>query len=197
MYKIGAIIGIFLASTGVSMACSLAPTADRMKSIEENYANDKYSYVFLGTVAQVESGSGGMEYLIDIDHNYRGDLSDSIELTTPGHSCGSFYSLGDVQVWFLTDASYVDELKPQYRFNTLALARAQMEELTANQVVSGDKQEVEQGIEGNVPYVQGPSSAPEEGFVGPQSPPPAPAFEEAPTTPWYQRITSWIASLFK
>ncbi|MFW0871154.1 MAG: hypothetical protein ACKKL4_01715 [Patescibacteria group bacterium] len=188
MYKIPIIIGVFLASAGVAMGCSFTPDADRMKSIEENYANQKYQNIFLGQVKEVEKASDnttGPQYLIAVTQSYRGEVMGDLEITSAAHSCGSFYQEGDIMIWFLSDdLGYVDERNPQYRFDSLEDAKSHMIQI------------VQSNGEVDAPWVQGPTTNPGDGFVGPSTPPPSTPESES-SLPWYKRIFEWILGLFK
>jgi hypothetical protein len=161
-----------------------------MKTIEENFANEQYQHVLLGEVTSVRElpGTQGPEYTIEVAATYRGEASGNIELDSAAHSCGSLYNKGDIYVWYLDEPDYVDELNPQYRFDSLEQARDRMSEFIQSQESSA-----------NEPYVEGPTTAPGVGFVGPQSPPPGQ--ETAGNTetemPWYQKLWAWIRGLFK
>lgn len=191
MYRLVAAIGIFVASAGVAMACSLTPDADRMKTIEENFSNTEYQHVFTGRVESVQEvqGAQGPQYTIAIAESYRGDVDGEVVIGSAAHSCGSFYTQGDILVWFLDKPDYVDELNPQYRFNSIEAAQARMSDLRSSE---------QEGSPTNTPHVAGPTSAPGVGFVGPQSPPPGQEeMQEEESESWYQRLFSWIQGLFK
>lgn len=125
---------VFLFSVSFASACSFTPDADRMQSPESNI--EKYSHIILATVSGVEEMGQfeGNSYVFDIAQYYKGDLfrdavDNQIKLTSPGHSCGSFFGEGQVGLFFLNDTTSIDEANPQYFYDSLEAARLEIGEL--------------------------------------------------------------------
>lgn len=129
-------VAVFVCSATIAWGCSLAPEADRMQPIEVNFNNRSYTNVFMGTVVSREDGDvpEGPTYTIEVGETYRGNLSGTIEVSSAGHSCGSFYDEGTQMIWFMkSDTSYVDETNPQYRVSS----RQEAQELVDGIAVEG------------------------------------------------------------
>lgn len=113
-----------------------------MQPIEVNFNNETYTNVFVGTVRAVDEGNlpNGPTYTIEVGNTYRGNVSGTIEVSTAGHSCGSFYGEGVSMIWFMQDdTTYVDETNPQYRVNTVSEADAMIRAIdVATNTSTGD-----------------------------------------------------------
>lgn len=117
------LLATFFLSAGVASACSLAPDADRLKDPSENIAS--YSNIFIASVSEVIELEefAGREFTFDIVKTYKGSAPTT--LTTPGHSCGSFLSEGQIILIFMDEgATELDEATPQYVYESTADALA-------------------------------------------------------------------------
>jgi len=114
---------VFLFSVGFASACSFTQDADRMQPVEANIS--KYEHIFVATIVkkQEQEEFAGNEYTFDIQKIYKGGVlkgsqNNNIQVSSPGHSCGSFYEVGQVGLFFMNDITTIDEANPQYFFET-------------------------------------------------------------------------------
>ncbi len=133
---------IFLFSASFAAACSFTPDADRMQSAEDNVS--KYQYVFVGKVLEKREleDFSGTEYIFEVDNFHKGTIYEFIDrfdhrrhtVTSPGHSCGSFFEVGTVGVFFTNDPFMIDESNPQYFFNSVEEAKEKADSLFSTTV---------------------------------------------------------------
>jgi len=188
----------FLSISGAS-ACSFSQDADRFQTAESNF--DKYETIFLGEVAQVTELGGfeGRSFEFQVLETLKGEQKTTREVTSAAHSCGSFFSVGQIGLFFLSeDVTQIDESNPRYLYSSFVEANQAIAELIVREV-SENTQQVEPVIpEGTL---IGPKTSPLDGFVEPSGPPP---FDNSPQeeavvqkkTNFFEKIRVFISGLF-
>ncbi len=143
---------IFLCTFSIASACSFTADADRIQPAESNI--EKYDYAFVATIVEKKELEefAGNEYTFNIHNFYVGAVIGFDETTgykqtiaSPGHSCGSFYSIGQVGLFFTNDMENIDESNPQYFFET------KQEALEQSSVVFSNRPEP---VDPNTPFEQ-------------------------------------------
>ncbi len=135
MSKIISIIIAFF-SPMIVFGCSFTPDADRAQSAEANVS--KYPTIFVATVAEKKELSDfvGNTYSFDVVKTYKGNHLKTRKLSSPGHSCGSFFGVGQVGLFFLgEDETTIDEANPQYYFESIDQAITKADEIFTQEVV--------------------------------------------------------------
>ncbi len=111
---------LFLLSFSFTSACSFGPGADRAQPLESNIS--KYPTIIVATVTKVvqHEQSAGRTYEFTIAKTLKGEHQAVRKISTPGHSCGSWYEEGRVGVFFLhEDATTIQEGNPQYYYKSI------------------------------------------------------------------------------
>ena len=105
--------------SGVAAACSFAPGSPVTLSSEENYPN--FDNVTIVTIEQKNEliGRAGTEYVLRVDKSYKGNSPNKIRVTSPGHSCGFFGSVGQTFVWMTNDTNTIEEGQPKYFYESV------------------------------------------------------------------------------
>jgi len=116
-----AIIFSFLFAQAV-FGCSFTGDADLFKTAEENYPN--YKFVLSGTISNKEGDSPeGNQYTFDIRGSHKSQvINETIIISSPGHSCGFFGSVGQHMLFFTNELGSIDEANPKYFFDSADLA---------------------------------------------------------------------------
>ncbi len=113
---------VLCATPIVAVACSFSEDADRMKPASENIG--KYNIVFIAQVINKEEKNSyeGIVYNFDIKKTYKGEVkTGETQISTPGHSCGSFFEVGTIGLFLFQDSipSSIDETLPRYYFDSI------------------------------------------------------------------------------
>ena len=203
--KYSAFIFILLFAGGVQ-ACSFGPDADIRKTAAENYPH--YQYVISGTFIEKKEASGySATYFFEIYSVHKGEIeSATLELHSPGHSCGFFGATGGHVLLFMNTLDTIDESVPKYYFDTRIEATQGGQKLSigienpTQEPTPNDSEEIVEVDVSALPQAEGPTQPPIDGFVGPQSPPPydnsVKIHEPAPHKSWWRRMWDWITGLF-
>ena len=122
---------VFLFTATVASACSFTSEADRMQPAEDNIS--KYTHIFVATISDTERNPESFEdhtYTFTTARTYKGGHTDVRNISSPSHSCGSFFGEGQVGLFFLNgDGSSIDESNPQYFYKNTAEALAAANQL--------------------------------------------------------------------
>lgn len=150
----------------VVFGCSLTQDADRFKTPEENVS--KYDHIFVATVADKDQQMFGEDttYTMRVSTDISGSVPDLIAMTSPGHSCGSFFEEGLELLIMSNSFSEIDEITPQYYFQTD----------TERDITIANVMQVYKSINSPretepVDFIE-PTSGPGDNFIEPTTPPP-------------------------
>jgi hypothetical protein len=175
-----------------AFGCSLTEDADRMKSPEENI--ERYEYIFLATVSDKGQSTRDFStvYEMLVTTDISSNVPDTITMSSPGHSCGSFFEVGMEILIFTNTLTEIDEITPQYYFQTKTERDAITKDIQrAYDTYTGPSSEPS----GDFP---GPLDSPLVDFVEPVTPPPAPAptySEESWFKTTWNKVAGFIGGL--